>query len=126
MSKGSTLSALGLGDQVVGTVVQIYAATCNEDKNEGRGATIDNSYHTSQRSALIASRCIDVMGSDGGVDKRLAIKLTDGRHFLLKNDNQPIELTDDQREVEAAAELRTSALAKLTEAERAALNFYGL
>lgn len=118
VKKGGSIAK---GDQISAVVVEIYAATRNEELNEGRGQTIDNSYHTSRRSALVACRGIDVMGSDGQVSERLALKSDDGRYFLLKNNNKPIVVRSDEEEVKAEADLRKEALKKLSQAERAAL-----
>jgi hypothetical protein len=114
-------TALKEGDALSGLVVKIYATTRNTDGTEGRGIDIDNSYHKERRSALIASKGIDVMGSDGKVVERLAIKLNDGRYFLLQNENHPIVVVASEKEVQAAADLRKEALGKLSRAERAAL-----
>jgi len=113
--------ALKEGDVLSGIVVKIYATTRNTDGTEGQGVEIDNSYHKERRSALIASKGIDVMGSDGKVVDRLAIKLDDDRYFLLQNNNYSIVVTDSEKEVQAAADLREKALSKLSSAERAAL-----
>ena len=106
---------LAVGDQVSGQVVELFAATRNEDLAEGRGQKIDHSYHLTQRDAMIASSKIDVMGSDGKVELRLALHLSDGKYLLLP---QPITVSENP---EAEAELRKQALAKLTPAEIAAL-----
>lgn len=106
---------LSEGEQITGEVVGIWTATCNEDSMEGRGKTVDNSYHYTKHDALIATKGIGVMGGDGEVRPRKAVKLSDGRYFLAP---KMIVITKDP---EAAAKLREQALAKLSPAERAAL-----
>jgi len=106
---------LAIGDRVAGEVIKLFAATRNEDLQEGRGARIDHSYHLTEHEALIASSKIDVMGTDGKVEKRIALRLSDGQYLLLP---KPITVSENP---EAEAGLRKQALAKLTPAEIAAL-----
>jgi hypothetical protein len=103
------------GDKLAAEVVTVYVATCNEDGTEGRGATIDHSYHLTKHAALIATAGIGVMGSDGDLEERLALKLEDGRFALLPD---IFQISDN---VEKEAELRKEALKKLSPAELAAL-----
>lgn len=121
MSRLSKLPALQVGDGVTGTMVHIHAATCSRDNIEGRGPIIDKSYHTSYQGALVASKGIDVMGADGKVAQRLALKMSDGRYFLLQNEANPVLVADNDQDAQAAADLRVKALAKLSPPERAAL-----
>jgi hypothetical protein len=123
MSKLAKLPALHVGDGVTGTMVHIHAATCSKDNIEGRGPIIDKSYHTSHQAALIASKGIDAMGSDGDVAQRLALRMSDGRYFLLQNEAHPVLVSDSDQDAQAATDLRTKALAKLSSPERAALGF---
>lgn len=118
---------LRAGDVVSGEMVFIYAATRNSDLNEGRGPTIDESYHLKRHAAIIACAGIDVMGSNGQVAERLALKLIDGRYFLLANMKDPFEVADpivvstNVQEVQAMTDLKVKALGKLSPPERAAL-----
>ncbi len=114
-------SCIKEGDKISGLVVDIYATTRNEDTAEGKGRTIDHSYHINYRAALIACKGIDVMGSDGEVDKKLALKTDDGRYFLFHNNDKPIVVVDSREEVRAAATLKEEVLKKLSSAEKAAL-----
>lgn len=115
MTKSTKTTSFKVGDQILGTVIEIFAATCNSDRCEGRGGRIDNSYHFSKREALVATKGIDVMGSDGAVEVRLAIMTDEKRFFLLPTE---IEIMEDAGEI---AKVRQEALAKLSPAERAAL-----
>lgn len=103
------------GDHVSGTVVLIFAAVCNSDSVEGRGRQIDHSYHLTNLAATIATSRIGVMGSDGKVEPRLAIKFQGERYALLPD---KIEISIDP---DAQAKLREQALKKLSPAELAAL-----
>ena len=106
---------LSEGDSISGQIVVIYATTRNQDLTEGKGRTIDHSYHLTERVARIATSGIDVMGSDGKVEPRLALNLSDGRFAL-----SPVLITISE-DPEAEAKLREQALKKLSSAERAAL-----
>ena len=114
-NRHAKIEKLTLGEKISGEVVEIWAATCNEERSEGRGNTIDNSYHLSRHEALIATKGIDVMGSDGKVVSRTVIRLKGGRYLLGA---QFIAITSNP---EAEASLREQALAKLSSAEIAAL-----
>jgi hypothetical protein len=122
IAQAAKLPPLVEGDKVKGTMVNIYAATGNEDDTEGHGPQIDKSYHTTLKAALIACRGIGVMGTDGKVVERVALSLDDGRYFLFQNEQgYPIPISVGEEEAQAAADLRTRALEKLSQAERAAL-----
>jgi len=107
--------ALSEGEFVSGQITVVYAATRNQDLTEGKGRTIDHSYYLTGHAARIATSGIDVMGSDGKVEPRLALHLSDGRFAL-----SPVLITISE-DPEAEAKLREQALKKLTPAERAAL-----
>jgi hypothetical protein len=110
--KNSSFSA---GEHLSGEVVTIYAAVTNADLAEGRGPEIDHSYYINQRDAMMGTSHIGVMGGDGKVEPRTALHLGDGRYILLPN---PISISENPAKI---AELRKQALAKLSQAERAAL-----
>ncbi|MGE5392721.1 MAG: hypothetical protein ACM3NH_03180 [Candidatus Saccharibacteria bacterium] len=111
------LRPLQEGEEIRARVVRIYAAVTYEDRTEGRGRRIDDSYHLTERKAAMGAHDIGwgLSPRDGDVEPRLALKTEDGRYFLLPD---PIEITIDP---EAEAKLREQGLAKLTPAERAAL-----
>lgn len=106
------------GDRVEGTVVTLWVTRRNSDGTEGRGADVDHSYHLDRLEAQVATHGIDVMGSDGHVEERLALRTDDNRFFLLP---KPITLTPSAKEKETMARVRREALNKLTPAERVAL-----
>ena len=111
-------TTLKLGDEVKGKVVNIFAATRNEELNEGRGNRIDNSYHRTKADAMIATHHIDVMGSDGKIAERLALELPDGRIFLIIDEGKPVQIDLNPK---AKSNLRKEALGKLSKAEIVAL-----
>lgn len=112
---GNAALSLKAGDTIQGMVVEIFAATRNDDRAEGRGPRIAHSYHLTKRDAAIGASGIDVGGHDGKVESRLAIRTISGTYYLC-----PLAVFLSKNE-EAAARLREEALAKLTSAERAAL-----
>ena len=65
------------------TVIEIFAAMSNTDLNEGKGNTIDLTYHPNVRQATVAAIGIGVFGSNGNVEPRKAVRFSDGRMFLL-------------------------------------------
>ena len=103
------------GETISGTVVIIYAAVTNTDLTEGRGQRVDHSYYRNRRDATIGASGIGVMGSQGNVEPRTALRITDNQYLLLSD---PVKVSENPKKV---AELRKQAFAKLTEAERAAL-----
>lgn len=104
------------GQQLSGTVIVIYAAVANKDDIEGRGQTVDQSYHRTQHDALLGASGIGVMGGDGEVRPRFALQLLDGTVVLLPE--FVVRFSDGS---EKAARLRRKALDKLSPAEKAAL-----
>ncbi len=99
-------------------VIQIYAAVTNSDTQGGMGHNVDHSYYETARGALLGSIGIGVMGNDGTVEPRPAVKFDDGTILLLTS-TSIITLGDEEK---LAQDARTTALAKLTLAERSALN----
>lgn len=86
---------------------------------EGKGKTIDHSYHLTKRGAIIAADKLGLMGAtDGDVEETLGLKLLDGSYTLLP---RPIKITED---TEAETRIRNQALSKLSRAELAALSVY--
>lgn len=108
------------GDVVKGKIITVFATTRNTDLAEGRGQTIDHSYHLSAHDANIGAHGIDVMGSDGKTKEVLALQEDEsGRVYLFANNSSPVTIKEDP---EALAKLRKSAFNKLSSSERAALN----
>ncbi|HRH25385.1 MAG TPA: hypothetical protein PLD99_00330 [Parcubacteria group bacterium] len=107
------------GDVVSGKMIIIFATTRNTDLTEGRGTTIDHSYHLSARDAEVGAHGIDVMGSDGGIREVLALQEDQsGRVYLFANNASPVTIKENS---EMVANLRKRALSKLSSSERAAL-----
>lgn len=64
-------------------IVRIFAAVTNIDLNEGRGENIDDAYYFIERDALVGAIGIGVMGGDGEVEERFAVRFDNGTYFLL-------------------------------------------
>jgi hypothetical protein len=109
----SKLSGWTDGDPVKAVARTLYAATRNEDLEEGRGADIVQSYHRTEADAMIACHKIDVQGSDGKVWPVTALELDSGRFLVGFRIAEASEIDRDK--------VRKAALAKLTTAERKAL-----
>lgn len=104
------------GQEIACTVVELWAAVSNTDTNEGRGKSIDVSYHLNQDDAALGAVGIGVQGTDGSVTKRLALRINNESYLLITGN--PVSITSvDQK----WSELRQSGRAKLTPAERIAL-----
>ena len=103
------------GQEIKGVVKIIWAAVTNTDLNEGRGSSVDYSYHLTETDAKVGASHIGVMGSDGDVQERVVLQISDTEYILLPKDTVTIKET-----AEEAAKLRESALKKLTPAEQAA------
>ncbi len=114
---------LEVGEKISGTIVPLYVATKNSDSTEGRGKTIDHSYHLTETGAIIACEGIGVSGTSGNVVKRIALKLEDGRYYLFANEGCDIDVVSNEREYDARSILRDRAMKKLTPAEIAALTY---
>jgi hypothetical protein len=118
---------LRVDDVVSGNMVFIYAATSSPKFSAETGRIIDESYHLMRYAAVAASEGINAMGLCGEVAERLALRLADGRYFLLGNMRHPFNVaypiiaSTNVQEVEAMVDLRIKALAKLSSSERAAL-----
>lgn len=104
-----------VGDRLEAEVITIYVATHNSDGTEGKGYTVDHSYHLTRHMATVATSGIGPMGTDGEIIERLAIVLSDARFALLP---KLIEISEN---TEKEAELRKKAMSKLSQAELAAL-----
>lgn len=100
-----------VGDLFRGTVVNAYVVRVNSDLTEGRGVTVNHSYHLGYADAVEAARGADVMGSNGDVEDLFCVKTESGDVFELK----PLAIALSPYKEKA---LREAALAKLTEEER--------
>ncbi len=109
-------SKLKKGDEISGKVVEIFAATRNTDSAEGRGSQVDEAYYLTREGATIGAHKIDVMGTDGKVESRLAIEISGKLTSYVTF--KEIVVRDDPKNVEA---LREQALKKLSPAERVVL-----
>lgn len=96
--------------------VTIFATVHNTDGNEGRGRNVDHQYFLTHSDAMIGADGIDVMGSDGKVEARDAIRRPDGSYFLIKK----VVITDPTGPERLAA-IRRVAIKKLSAIERIAL-----
>jgi hypothetical protein len=105
-----------IGDRISGKVVTIFAAVTNTELNDGRGDQYDKSYHLTRGDAVIGASGIGVMGSDGDVEPRTALQISEEEYIILPE--QSVRVVSS---VKNAAELRKSGLSKLTKAEKAAL-----
>lgn len=105
-----------VGETLSGQIVRVFVAVSPQDRDEGRGPLVDRSYHLSEKDATIATKGIGVMGSDGQVVPRQAVRLGGEEYILLPDVSFTID-TDPAAE----AKLREQALKKLSPAERAAL-----
>lgn len=67
------------GDRItLATVERVYAATRNTDLAEGRGVDIDHAYYATRDAAVVGASKIGVMGADGNVAPRLALRFGTG------------------------------------------------
>ena len=113
------LPGLAVGQVIKGKMVTIFAAVGNEDQMEAKGRDIDFSYHTTRAGAQIGAKGLGYSGPDGEVEERVVLQLDTGHYYV--NPLQPLKVFDDEDDAKAAAELRESALNKLSPSERAAL-----
>lgn len=97
-------------------IIELFAAVTNSDTAEGRGHAVDKSYHLSRDGALIGAARIGVMGNDGAVEERTAIRLNDEMLILLTG--EPIAIAD---ETAMRERVRKEGMEKLSAAQRAAL-----
>lgn len=118
------LSTHGLdaGQEIRGKMAIIFASIGNEDQTEARGRNIDFSYHTTRAGAQIGARGLGYSGPDGKVEERVVLRLENGHYYFI-NPLQPLKVSDDEEDAKVAAELRESALNKLSPSERVALGF---
>ena len=107
-----------LGKSGEAEIVSLFTARTNTDTEEGRGQQYDKTFHETERGAKLGTVRIGVMGTDGTVGERLAVRFSDGTLLLLVEPDPRIILTD---EASLDQDVRKTALSKLTEAERAAL-----
>lgn len=75
---------LNTRDPFGGTIVDLFVVRVNTDPNEGRGADYDHSYYLKREDAIEAAKGRDVMGTDGKVEKRIAVQCADGSVFSIK------------------------------------------
>lgn len=119
-----TVAAISLvGKRIEAEIVEIYAAVTNSDLTEGRGVSVDHSYHETEIGAKFGAVGIGpgLTKNDGTVGERLAIRLSDGTYLLLNQQSPIIELVDETRLRE---DVRRQAIAKLSPAERVALDVH--
>lgn len=109
-------SPLGKSGEV--EVITIFTARTNTELNEGRGQQYDRTFHETERGAKLGTVGIGVMGGDGEVGDRLAVRFSDGTLLLLDAGQPVIEL---QNENVLEQDIRRKALSKLSVAEREAL-----
>jgi hypothetical protein len=64
-------------------VIEIFAAVSNTELNDGSGDKIDLTYHPTKQEARTAAIGVGVMGCNGDVEPRLAVRFKDGTILLL-------------------------------------------
>lgn len=97
------------------TILEVWAAIAPHDTEEGKGDWYDKTYHATEAGARLGASGIGVMGTEGKVEPRLAVKFNGGQLLLVDG---PITLADDEQ---LGTDVRRRALAKLTPVERIAL-----
>ena len=77
-------SSVLVGKSGKAEIIEIYAAVGNKDLNGSiYDDRVDRAYFLMEAEAIIGARGIGVLGSNGEVEKRYAIKLEDGSVYLL-------------------------------------------
>lgn len=106
MAQKDDAKAFSEGQWLSCEVVRVYVAVC--------GAVV-HSYHLTNHAVEAAISGIGIMGIDGKIECRLALRFSDGKYTFLP------EFFTISDTAETEAELRKRALSKLTPAEKIAL-----
>lgn len=76
-----------LGKEGRAKVVEIFAVVSNTDRQEGRGSSVDLTYHPTKEQAQTAAIGKGVFGADATVEPRRAVRFADGTLLLLVGAN---------------------------------------
>jgi len=111
-----TPSPLGKTGEV--EIIKVFTAKTWADTNEGRGPQYDRTFHETEKGAKFGTIGIGIMGGDGTLGERFAVRFEDGTLMLL-DEGQPIITLENEELLES--NIRKKALSKLSVAERQAL-----